>query len=120
MSRSEKIIAGCVQTIEKTGKDIFYSEITERTKIGTFVAYHNYKKDRQITATKGDIRYGCCDDVLIRGNNIYMVGESWVHVEENKTYSYSQVIEVKFDKGWKETVKKLLKKSNASFVLETL
>lgn len=118
-----KIIAGCAETLEVEGPRLFVDAIDERIVIAFNPVFKRRKKEIETKILEGDLRYGCCDDVIIRGNEILLVKEyvedepgTWyyAHIGDQCKYKISLTVDWIF--GYKQKLRKFLKKNKADFV----
>ena len=112
-----KVLAGCVETLilEKYG-NLFIDIIHRRQLIGHLVKFHSYRKPKKIIINSNDYRYGCCDDVLIRNNQIIFPNSSYASLKTvGNEIEYSASVIITWLPNYRQIIKKCLKEAEFVF-----
>lgn len=110
----EDILGGCVETLYRVGKHLYVGE----TKIGSIE--DSYYPQGKYRVEPGDLRYGCCGDIIIRpdGDSFFLVEpeEDYFYAKLGEKFTFTNGYRIKLVDGWQTIVREYLKPYDAEFV----
>lgn len=97
--------AGCVETLTALNRAIYVDlQGKKLVRLGWYEGTKTYPEKEDV-AKPGDYTFGCCFDVIIRDNLIYLAyedGNNWPNFNLGDKFKYKHAIQVKWDSDWAE------------------